>query len=157
MRVTADRDDQGQQPEAPWHHSTPAVLGASVAALAVIALAVWGVVALTSGADNPQQAPLDFVEPTYASTTSRTTSSTTSTITSTSPPETTEFGLPPEGADPSETLPSEGEETTSESSAPRTPPRTRSETTDDDGDETSTSRNRPRTNVTRTLYPAPFN
>ncbi|WP_235624035.1 hypothetical protein [Mycolicibacterium goodii] len=154
--MTADREDDGRAPEAPWHHSTPAVLGASVAALAVIALVVWGVVALTSNADNPQQAPIDFVEPSFASTTSRTTSSTTSTITSTSPPETTEFGLPPEGTDPSASLPPEGEESTSESTAPRTPPRTRSET-DDEDDETPTTRNRPRTNVTRTLYPAPGN
>ena len=38
MPVTADDDDQGQPPEAPWHHSTPAVAGASAAALAVIGL-----------------------------------------------------------------------------------------------------------------------
>lgn len=94
MRVTGDDNDRGPAPEQPWHNSTPALLGASVAALAVIALAVWGVVTLTSNADKPEDAPLEFVEPMYRSTTTTTTATTTATITSTSPPVTTEFGLP---------------------------------------------------------------
>ncbi|WP_454231841.1 hypothetical protein [Mycolicibacterium fortuitum] len=80
--MTGD-DEQGQPPEAPWHHSTPAVAGASAAALAVIGLVVWVAVSLT-GSGGPEDAPIDFVPPTYTST-SKTTKSTT-TRTTTSPP-----------------------------------------------------------------------
>lgn len=156
--MTADDDDHGT-PEQPWHHSTPAVLGASVAALAVIALVVWGVVALTGEADKPQDAPINFVDPTFSSTLTKTTASTTPTITSTRPPLTSEIMGPADPSAGSSTPPSDS---TSGSTTPSTsPPWTSHElpTTreTENGDATTQTRNRPRTNVTRTLYPAPGN
>ncbi|WKG04225.1 hypothetical protein [Mycolicibacterium sp. HK-90] len=157
--MTGDDDDQGQPPEAPWHHSTPAVLGASVAALVVIGLVLWAAITLTSSSE-PEDAPIDFVPPTYASTSAKTSKTTTTrTITTTRPLETTEFGLPgvpdPSGTT-SETSGTSGTSTTetTPTTTPTTtePTLTESETEDD---EATTTRNRPRTNVTRTVYPAP--
>ena len=156
MPVTGDDDDQGQPPEAPWHHSTPAVAGASAAALAVIGLVLWAVISLTSSG-GPEDAPIDFVPPAYTST-SKTTKSTTTRTTSSSLPVTTEFGLPGE-SDTTTTSPSEtsGTSTTSETSPTSTT--TTTTTTESSsagyGEYPTTTYRRPRTNVTRTLYPAP--
>ncbi len=155
MPVTGD-DEEGQPAEAPWHHSTPAVAGASAAALAVIGLVVWAAIALT-GSGGPQDAPIDFVPPSFASTTVKTSKSTTTRTTTSRIPVTTEFGLPGE-SDTSSTSPSEtsGTSTTSETSPTST---TTTTTTTESGsagyEAPTTTHRRPRTNVTRTLYPAP--
>ncbi|KLI05182.1 hypothetical protein A5731_16895 [Mycolicibacterium conceptionense] len=157
MPVTGDEDDQGQPPEAPWHHSTPAVAGASAAALAVIGLVLWAAISLTSSG-GPEDAPIEFVPPTYTSTTVKTSKSTTTRTTSSSLPVTTEFGLPGE-SDTTTTSPSEtsGTSTTSETSPTSTT--TTTTTTESSsagyGEYPTTTYRRPRTNVTRTLYPAP--
>ncbi|MEN4398632.1 hypothetical protein ACNQR7_12645 [Mycolicibacterium senegalense] len=155
--MTGDEDDQGQPPEAPWHHSTPAVAGASAAALAVIGLVLWAAISLTSSG-GPEDAPIEFVPPTYTSTTVKTSKSTTTRTTSSSLPVTTEFGLPGE-SDTTTTSPSEtsGTSTTSETSPTSTI--TTTTTTESSsagyGEYPTTTYRRPRTNVTRTLYPAP--
>ncbi|WP_083653990.1 hypothetical protein [Mycobacterium sp. GA-1841] len=154
--MTADKDDQ-EPPEAPWHHSTPAVAGASAAALAVIGLVVWAAIALTS--PESEDAPIDFVPPAYTSTSAKTTTTTTTTrSTTTRPLETTEFGLPDvsdtSGTSTTSTTTGTSEPTeTSETSTTTYPPHTQTSSPYDD--EYSTTRNRPRTNVTRTVYPAP--
>lgn len=153
--MTGDDDDQGQ-PEAPWHHSTPAVAGASAAALAVIGLVVWAAIALT-GSGGPEDAPIDFVPPTFTSTTVKTTKSTTTRTTSSRLPITTEYGIPGE-SDTSTTSPSEtsGTSTTSETSPTSTITTTTTESSSAGyGEYPTTTRHRPRTNVTRTLYPPP--
>ncbi|MCV7387778.1 hypothetical protein [Mycolicibacterium porcinum] len=153
--MTGDDDDQGQ-PEAPWHHSTPAVAGASAAALAVIGLVVWAAIALT-GSGGPEDAPIDFVPPTFTSTTVKTTKSTTTRTTSSRLPITTEYGIPGE-SDTSTTSPSEtsGTSTTSETSPTSTTTTTTTESSSAGyGEYPTTTRHRPRTNVTRTLYPPP--
>ena len=160
MPVTADDDDQGQPPEAPWHHSTPAVAGASAAALAVIGLVLWAAIALTSSG-GPEDAPIDFVPPSYTSTSVKTSKSTTTRTTTSQLPVTTEFGLPGE-SDTTTTSPSEtsGTSITSETSPTSTTTTTTTTTTTqsgsaDYGEYPTTTRHRPRTNVTRTLYPPP--
>ncbi|WP_083267004.1 hypothetical protein [Mycolicibacterium porcinum] len=152
--MTGDDDDQGQ-PEAPWHHSTPAVAGASAAALAVIGLVVWAAIALT-GSGGPEDAPIDFVPPTFTSTTVKTTKSTTTRTTSSRLPITTEYGIPGE-SDTSTTSPSEtsGTSTTSETSPTSTTTTTTESSSAGYGEYPTTTRHRPRTNVTRTLYPPP--
>lgn len=156
MPVTGDDDEQGQ-PEAPWHHSTPAVAGASVAALAVIGLVLWAAIALTSSG-GPEDAPIDFVPPTYTSTSVKTSKSTTTRTTTSQLPVTTEFGVPGE-SDTTTTSPSEtsGTSTTSETSPTSTT--TTTTTTESSsagyGEYPTTTHHRPRTNVTRTLYPPP--
>ncbi|MGV0811203.1 hypothetical protein ABQF34_04535 [Mycolicibacterium boenickei] len=154
--MTGDDDDLGPPPEAPWHHSTPTVLGASVAALIAIGLVLWAAIALTSSS-GPEDAPIDFVPPTYASTSAKTSKSTTSqTFTTTRPLETTEFGLPGV-SDTSGTSPSETSGTSDTSTTETTPTTTPTSTTESEteDDVSTTTRNRPRTNVTRTVYPAP--
>ncbi|WP_102141266.1 hypothetical protein [Mycobacterium hubeiense] len=123
----------------PWHHSTPAVLGASVAGLAAIALVVAAVMFVGRQNNQPTPAPTDFVDPTF--TTTSTTETTTPTITRTSPSSTTDIYAPTE-------LPPTTTTTTSPTS--ETP-------TEEDEETTTRTRSRPRTNVTRTLYPQPPN
>lgn len=147
--MTGD-DDQGRPPEAPWHHSTPAVAGASAAALAVIGLVVWVAVALT-GSGGPEDAPIDFVPPTYASTSVKTSKSTTTRTTTSRLPVTTEFGVPGE-SDTSTTSPSGTSGTSGTSETSTTESSTTTTTTESP---TTTTYHRPRTNVTRTLYPPP--
>lgn len=131
-----------------WHNQTSTLLGASVAALAAIAVLV-GLISYVAGQFNEtEQAPLYYVPPSASATATRSgtsTSTTTGTITSTSPPITSDINP---DATPSSTSPS----TTSPSTRPpRTrEPSTQSETADG---EPETTRSRPRTNVTRTLYP----
>ncbi|WP_234794079.1 hypothetical protein [Mycolicibacterium flavescens] len=138
----AEQDDR-----APWYNRTPEVVGASLAALVVIGLLVFGATFVSRQfSEPPPQAPLNFVEPSFTSAPSRTPSSpattaTTGTITSTSPPQTTDIN---DTTTPSESTTSESE-TTSERR-----PRVR------DSDEQTTprtTRRGPRTNVTRTLNP----
>lgn len=122
--------------------------GASVLGVAIIGLLVFAVTFATRQFDKQPQAPLNFVDPTYSA--SATTSSATETVTSTeptvlstSPPVTSDIdGSPP--------LPTSSDSTTSETSSSTTSPPTSRDT-----DGPATTRKRPRTNVTRTLYPPP--
>lgn len=133
--------------QTPWHHSTPAVLGASVAGVAAIGLIVAAVMFVGRQGSQPTQAPLDFVDPTFT-TTSATTITTTMT-TRISPPSTTEINPPLTPLSP----------TTTTSGTSETSPTPTSETpTEEDEEQTTTRRQRgPRTNITRTLYPLPPN
>jgi hypothetical protein len=151
--VTGEDDlHEEPAPPPPWHQSTPAVVGASIAGLAAIALVIAGVVFVTRQADKPQDAPLNYVDPTFSATATHPAESpptTTETIASTSPPVTTDIN--PSSASPTPTTPPSE---TSSSEPPST------SETDDQGDgepSTTRSRSRPRTNVTRTLYPLPGN
>nr|WP_137144292.1 hypothetical protein [Mycolicibacterium sp. CR10] len=153
MAVTSrDRDHAAEQeaPPVPWHNRTSTLLGASVAAVAAIAIVVASIGYVARQFSEPTQAPINYVEPAFSSSTGSgsATPTTTGTITSTSPPLTTDInpGLTP-------TSPSDSSSTTSRNPNFR-PPRTR-EPESDDGSTTRTTRNRPRTNVTRTLNPVP--
>lgn len=135
-------------PPQPWHNSTGAVVGASLAGIALIAILVAAVMYVT-GRQQPA-APVDFVDPSFSATASRSTSTTTATITSTTPLSTTEINAPlttPSTTGPSDTTSSSGSE--SQTTAPPTFTRRPRET----GGMSPTSRNRPRTNITRTLLP----
>jgi hypothetical protein len=145
----------GDQPSAPWHNSTRAVVGASAAGVAVIGVLIAAVMFM-SGGDEPTDAPPNFVDPSFSETAAGSASSattTTPTITSTPRLSTTEINgppVPPTTSGSSETTTSSSSE--SSSSAPFTPPRQR------DADENPggpTSR-RPRFNITRTLGPGPL-
>ncbi len=137
-----ERDDDADR--APWHNRPSTLLAASVGALAAIALVIGTASWMSREINEPEQAPLDFVDPSFSATGTPPASAptTTGTITSTSPPMTTDIN--PESTPP----------TTSDSETSRPPPSTRPPRTRED-DQTSTTRKRPRTNVTRTLYPAP--
>jgi hypothetical protein len=144
----------GDEPSEPWHNSTRAVVGASAAGIAVIGVLV-GAVMFASGGDEPSDAPLNFVDPSFSETAAESASSattTTPTITSTPKVSTTEINGPP--APPptpgSSDTTSGGSE--SSSSAPFTRPRQR-ENDENPGGPTS---RRPRFNITRTLGPGPF-
>ncbi|WP_308206531.1 hypothetical protein [Mycolicibacterium moriokaense] len=142
-----DEDDNGQ----PWHNRTPAVVGASLLALVVVGILISVAMALSRQFGQPEQAPIDFVEPTFSATASESATTTTQTITSTSPPETTDINP----SSTSETSPSETTSSETTSSTTTTTERTTVRTPRQDDDSTRTTRQRPRTNVTRTLNPFP--
>ncbi|VEG51351.1 Uncharacterised protein [Mycolicibacterium aurum] len=149
MAVTSrDRDDASpEEPPVAWHNRTSTLLGASVAGLAAIAVLI-GLLSYVAGQFNePEQPPLYYVPPAVTASKSGTsTPTTTSTITSTSPPMTTDIN-------PDATPSSTSESTTSPSTRPPRTRETETSTENDDDDEPQTTRSRPRTNVTRTLYP----
>jgi hypothetical protein len=138
----------GDEPAEPWHNSTRAVVGASIAGVAVIAVIVAAIMHLTRQ-DDSTNAPQDFVDPSFSATASTsTTPTTTETITSTTRLSTTEINGPPA---PSTTSNSSGTSTSSsESSTPTL--RTRE---NNQGGPTSRDR-RPRFNITRTFAPQPI-
>ena len=143
----------GDEPSEPWHNSTRAVVGASVAGVAVIGVLVAAVMFM-SGGDEPTDAPLNFVDPSFSETASESAASattTTATITSTPKVSTTEINGPPgpPTTSGSSSTSSSGSES---SSAPVTRPRQR-ENDDNPGGPTS---RRPRFNITRTLGPGPI-
>ena len=139
MPVTGPDSDDAPKPA--WHNRPSTPLGVSAAALALLALLIGAISYVTGQANEPEPAPIDFVDPTYSVTDSSTPNSgapgTTETITSTSPPVTTDIN-------PEETTP-----TTTES-GPSTittrPPRTR------ETDVGPTTRERPR--LTRRTTPS---
>ena len=144
-----DYDDQSS--DTPWYNRTPTVIGASVAGIAAVAIMIAAVTFVARQFSEPEQAPLNFVDPTFTATASHSsTSTTTATITSTSPPVTTDIN------GPSSTTSSSSDTSTTDTTSttrtawtqPYTPP---------GGEESSppTTRRGPRTNVTRTLYPQP--
>ena len=151
----------GDEPSEPWHNSTRALLGASAVGVVVIAVLVAAVM-YVSGGDEPTDAPLNFVDPSFSATASESAPATTTTQTVTSTPKisTTEINGPP------------GPSTTSSvdlrfrdlrlieqridgasSSSPPPPP---SQRTREGEAPAQTSRSRPRLNVTRTLGPGPI-
>jgi hypothetical protein len=147
----AGRDpDHYDDDQSPWYDRTPAVIGASVAGLAVIGILIAAVTFVSRQSNEPDQPPLNFVPPSFSATATRSSSTptTTETITSTSPPVTTDIN------GPSSTTSSSGTSSSTDTSPgtawtkPYTPP---------SGNESSptTTRRGPRTNVTRTLYPQP--
>ena len=139
-----DDDEQDAPTETPWYNRTPEVIGASLVGVLVIGILVFALSYVARQFSEPPQAPLYYVDPSFSATATSTSSATTTqTITSTSPPITSDINAP------SSTTPSSSETT----SGSRIPPRTRETDAGDDG-ETRTTR-RPRTNVTRTLYPQP--
>jgi cytoskeletal protein RodZ len=147
-------DDDEQTP--PWYNRTPAVLGASVAGMAMIGLLI-AIVTFLSGQSDEQQAPLNFVEPSFSATaTGSSTSTTTATITSTSPPVTTDIGTASSTTSSSTTSSSTTSSSdTSTSTEPSTSTRVTQSRPSNDGSAPGTTRRGPRTNVTRTLYPQP--
>lgn len=133
----------------PWHNRTSTLLGASIAALALIAVLITSASWVSRQFNEPEQAPLNFVDPSFSAPAETSeTPTTTGTITSTSPPMTTDIN-------PESTSPTTSGSETSNSETPGPPPSTRPPRTRDDDVDTSTTRKRPRTNVTRTLYPVP--
>ncbi|MCV7302329.1 hypothetical protein H7J93_22150 [Mycobacterium barrassiae] len=138
-----DEDENGQ----PWHNRTPAVVGASFLALVVVGILIVAAMTLSRQFGQPDQAPIDFVEPTFSATASESAATTTQTITSTSPPETTDIN-------PSSTTSGSESTSTTSSSTPSTEPTTARTATREE-EPTRTTRQRPRTNVTRTLNPYP--
>jgi hypothetical protein len=147
-----DPDDHDEQTSSssPWYNRTPAVVGASVAGVAAIGILITAVTYVSGQFNEPVQAPLNFVEPSFSATaTESSTPTTTATITSTSPPVTTDINGP--SSTPSSSDTSSTDTSSTDTSTPRRTARTR----ESDDDEPSTTRRGPRTNVTRTLYPQP--
>jgi hypothetical protein len=144
-----DRDDYDDD-QSPWYDRTPAVIGASVAGLAVIGILIAAVTFVSRQSNEPDQPPLNFVPPSFSATATRSSSTptTTATITSTSPPVTTDIDGPSSTTSSSDTSSSTDTSTRTAWTKPYTPP---------SGDESSptTTHRGPRTNVTRTLYPQP--
>ncbi len=143
MARRTDDDDDGQ----PWHNRTSTVVGASALAILVIGILIVAATAMARQFGETEEAPIDFVTPSFSARTSQSSDTTTTqTITSTSPPETTDID------GPSATSSSE---TTSSSSSTTRPPTTRRDDDGDDGPTTRTTRRTPRTNITRTFNPLP--
>lgn len=148
-----DYDDEQSSSATPWYNRTPALVGASVAGLAVIGILIAAVTFVSRQFNEPDQAPLNFVEPSFSATAthSPSTPTTTATITSTSPPVTIDIDAPSSTTSSSPDTSSGTDTSTPTRTAwtkPYTPP---------SGAESppSTTRRGPRTNVTRTLYPQP--
>jgi hypothetical protein len=130
---------------APWYNRTPTVIGASLAGLAAIGILIAAVTFVLRQFDEPAQAPLNFVEPSFSATATGSSSAptTTATITSTSPPVTSDINEPTSTPSPSDTSSSD------------TSTRITQSRPSNGGSAPSTTRRGPRTNVTRTLYPLP--
>lgn len=164
MSGDIDDDLPERQPvkPAPWHNSTRTLAAASIAGVVAIALVVTGAMFVVRQFSEPEQAPLNYVEPSFTQTSDELPPpTTTDTMTSTRPPETTDINPSTDVTSGTETS---GSETSgSQTPAPETPAQTlnppRTAEPDDGGEneETPTSRRRPRLNETRTLYPAPTN
>ena len=146
-----DPDDYDDE-ETPWYNRTPAVIGASVAGLAVLGILIAAVTYVSGQFNEPEQAPLNFVEPSFSATATRSlsTPTTTATITSTSPPVTTDINGP--SSTTSSSSDTSGTDTSSGPNTAWTRPYT---PTSGQESAPSTTRRGPRTNVTRTLYPQP--
>ena len=144
----AGDDDSGTE-EPAWHERTSTVVGASVGALAVIALLWFAISYVTGSSDEPPPpASQYYVPPSDSGTTTTTTATSTETITSTSPPMTSDINPGDTNTTTTSGTSSPSTDTTT-SFNPSNLPHTKSPTTYDDG------RTRPRYNETRTLYPHP--
>ncbi|WP_234835038.1 hypothetical protein [Mycolicibacterium stellerae] len=147
-------DEFGAEQPEPWHNSTRAVVGASAAGVAVIGVLVAAVMFM-SGGDEPTDAPLNFVDPSFSDTAAESASSattTTPTITSTPQISTTEINGPSGPPTTSGSSDTTSSGTESSGSPPFTRPRERQ---NDENPGGPTSR-RPRFNITRTLGPGPL-
>jgi cytoskeletal protein RodZ len=150
-----DTDDEGPASPTPWYNRTGAVVGASALGIVVIGILVAAGIFVTRQFNEPQRAPLNFVEPSFSATTPGSpTPTTTATITSTSPPVTTDIDTPTSSS-PTSSSDTSGSTTSSSEPSQRSAPRTTSEQDDDGESAPRTTRRGPRTNVTRTLYPRP--
>ncbi|MFI5506672.1 hypothetical protein ACIA48_04330 [Mycobacterium sp. NPDC051804] len=147
-----DEDDDGQ----PWHNRTSTVVGASVLAILVIGILIVAATALARQFGETEEAPIDFVTPSFSATASHSADTTTTqTITSTSPPETTDIDGP-STSPTSPTSPTSSSATTSSSTeTPTRRPTTGNDDDEDEGPTTRTTRRTPRTNITRTFNPLP--
>ena len=146
-----DNDDEQSPAPAPWYNRTPNVIGASVAGIAAMGIVIAAVSFVARQFDEPTQAPLNFVDPTFTATASHSsTSTTTATITSTSPPVTTDINGPSTTTSSSSDTPSSDTPSTTRTAWTAPPPGW-----GEDESAPSTTRRGPRTNVTRTLYPQP--
>jgi hypothetical protein len=138
-------DDDGQ----PWHNRTSTVVGASVLAVLVIGILIVAGTALARQFGETEEAPIDFVPPSFSATASVSAdTTTTATITSTSPPETTDIDGPSAPVTTTSEAPSSSETS-------RRRPTTRNDDDEDDGPTSRTTRRTPRTNITRTFNPYP--
>jgi len=148
-----DYDDEQLSSATPWYNRTPALVGASVAGLAVIGILIAAVTFVSHHFNEPDQAPLNFVEPSFSATAthSLSTPTTTATITSTSPPVTIDIDAPSSTTSSSPDT-SSGTDTSTPSGTAWTRPHTSASGAESPP---STTRRGPRTNVTRTLYPLP--
>jgi hypothetical protein len=149
-----DRDDYDDEESAtPWYNRTPNVIGASVVGLAVIGLLIAAGTFVSRQFNEPTQAPLNFVEPSFSATATQSSSTptTTATITSTSPPVTTDINGPSSTTSSSSDTPSGSDTSTPTRTAWTAPP----PNWRPDESAPNTTRRGPRTNVTRTLYPQP--
>jgi hypothetical protein len=62
-----DLDDDEETPSSErWYDRTPAVVGASVVGLAVIGILIAAVTFVSRQFNEPEQAPLNFVEPSFS-------------------------------------------------------------------------------------------
>jgi cytoskeletal protein RodZ len=140
-----DNDDERSPVAEPWYNRTPNVIGASVAGLGVVGILIAAVTFVSGQFNQPTEAPLNYVEPTFSATATGSSSATTTTatITSTSPPVTTDINGPSSTTSPSEVWSSDRSTQVTQSRP------------SNDGSAPSTTRRGPRTNVTRTLYPQP--
>ena len=147
-----ERDDEQSPASQPWHNRTAAVVGASVAGIAVIGLLIMAGTFVARQFNQPDQAPLNFVEPSLSAsaTHSSSTPTTTATITSTSPPVTTDIDGPSSTTSSSSSSDTSGTNTTSTTHTAWTKPYTPSS-----GSESAptTTQRGPRFNVTRTASP----
>lgn len=141
-----DSDDGRDPPyEQPWHNRTPALIGASALGLVAIGFVILAATYAIREFNKPEQAPTNFVEPSFSSSQTASATSpatTTATITTTSPPQTTDLSP---GETPSSSTSSSSDTASSETTTRRS--------RDDEDSGTSTTRNRPRTNITRTVQP----
>ena len=146
-----DYDGEQTPSPSPWYNRTPAVVGASLLGVVVIGVLIAAVSFVARQSNEPEQAPLNFVEPSFSATAthSSSTPTTTATITSTSPPVTTDIDGPSGTTSSSDTS---GSGTSTPRGTAWTSPYTHQST---DESAPTTTRRGPRTNVTRTLYPRP--
>jgi hypothetical protein len=91
-----DYDGDRKPSSSPWYDRTPAVVGASLVGVVVIGILIVAVTFVARRFNEPEQAPLNFVAPSFSATASvsSSTPTTTATITSTSPPVTTDIDGP---------------------------------------------------------------
>lgn len=141
MAAARDDDyDDDSSDEQPWHNRTPAVIGASLLGILAIGLLVLAGSFVAHQFDKPEEAPLNFVDPSFSEPAASTTATTTATITSTSPPVTTDLSA-------TTTTPTSTSDSSTETTSRN------DDENDDDEDRPSTTHRGPRTNVTRTVVP----
>lgn len=145
-------------PRAPWHNRTSTVLGVSLAGLAALAILVISINHVTRQFTEPEQAPINYLEPTSSASDTRSpTTTATETITSTRAPITSDIdpGLIPSSTESAEAS-SESVVARTKSAEPSTRkpnsrlPRTR----EPDGPPEEPEPNGPTTEATATLNPA---